>query len=423
MLLYLSIFGFFVAALLFLNSRKKFTGNYYLVGFYMINSLNSLAIYSTFFGDSAHLVAVVQINFMSVFYLAGPFMYFYVRSLVNDNPRLYKSDLWHFLPFIILTIGIIPYVFKPFAYKLDIAERLLKDGRVLFDHYNVIVPQEVNIIFRWIYYLGYFLFAGWYYWKYRTEKIHRVITSGNHKRRLDAWILVLLTTSILITSVLLWLTIDSYFSPQFHANVKDAAVLLYTMAIAYIVLNFSLFVFPEFLYGYPHSNSLKLDQALQQFTEIPERSAKREDENDAFLPESLDVEDLQTSGIDPYSTAKLKLLTNEYLRLIEKRMLVVVEQKVYLKPEFSIVSLSDYTNIPIHHLSYYLNHVLHKKFNVWRNKLRIEHALLLINQGLSESMTLAAISEACGYTSQATFITAFKQVTGTTPSHYIKAKN
>jgi AraC-like DNA-binding protein len=423
MLFYLSLFGFFVAGLLYLNSRKKFTGNYYLVGFYLINSLNSMAIYSTFFGDSAELVAIVQIHFMSVYYLAGPFMFFYVRSLVDDDPRLYKTDLWHFLPFMILTIGVIPYTLKPFEYKLDVAHRILQDGKVLFENYNVLVPQKVNIIFRWAYYLGYFVYALWYYWRNRTEKIHREITSDVHKRRLDAWILVLLSTSIIITAVLLWLTVDSYLSNQFNTNVKEAAILLYTMAIAYIVLNFSLFVFPEILYGYPHSKSSDLDADLQRLHEHQSSGIDTKG-NDVNVFEEHPAPITQTvDGIQVEPANRLKMLTEEYLRLVEKRIARAVHEDLYLKKDFSMLSLSEHTHIPIHHLSYYLNYVLHKKFNVWRNELRIAHARELIARGMLHNMTLAALSDACGYASQATFISSFKSITGTTPSGFFKSRN
>ena len=423
MLFYLSLFGFFVAGLLYLNSRKKFTGNYYLVGFYLINSLNSMAIYSTFFGDSAELVAIVQIHFMSVFYLAGPFMFFYVRSLVDDDPRLHKSDLWHFLPFIILTIGIIPYTLKPFEFKLEVAHRILQDAKALFENYNVLVPQKVNIIFRWVYYLMYFVYALWYYWMNRTEKIHREITSDGHKRRLDAWILVLLSTSIIITAVLLWLTVDSYLSSQFNSNVKEAATLLYTMAIAYIVLNFSLFIFPEILYGYPHSKSNDLDADLLKLREHQgsDIDTERMDVNDVEEQSSPLKSAVDGTQVEPAN--RLKLLTEDYLRLVEKRVARAVHEELYLKKDFSILSLSEHTDIPIHHLSYYLNHVLDKKFNVWRNELRIAHARELIARGMLQTMTLAALSDACGYSSQATFISAFKSITGSTPSGFTKSKH
>jgi AraC-like DNA-binding protein len=40
-----------------------------------------------------------------------------------------------------------------------------------------------------------------------------------------------------------------------------------------------------------------------------------------------------------------------------------------------------------------------------------------------QTLTLAALSDACGYASQATFISAFKSITGSTPSGFTKSKN
>ena len=44
-----------------------------------------------------------------------------------------------------------------------------------------------------------------------------------------------------------------------------------------------------------------------------------------------------------------------------------------------------------------------------------------MNQGEASNITLQAISLKCGFASQNTFIRAFKNATGTTPSTYLKS--
>jgi AraC-like DNA-binding protein len=53
--------------------------------------------------------------------------------------------------------------------------------------------------------------------------------------------------------------------------------------------------------------------------------------------------------------------------------------------------------------------------------LRIEEAKNLIGQGETDSFTLQSISFRCGFSSQNTFIRAFKNATGKTPSTYLKS--
>jgi AraC-like DNA-binding protein len=71
-------------------------------------------------------------------------------------------------------------------------------------------------------------------------------------------------------------------------------------------------------------------------------------------------------------------------------------------------------------LTYYFNDIKNISFSDWRNSLRVAYGLGLLRQGEASNLTLEAISVKCGFASQSTFIRAFKNVTGTTPSAYLK---
>lgn len=94
----------------------------------------------------------------------------------------------------------------------------------------------------------------------------------------------------------------------------------------------------------------------------------------------------------------------------------------YLDPEFKLGTIAAQSGFPPHHLTYYFNTILDVSFTEWRNKLRIDYAIHLLNQGHTSQLTLEAISLKSGFTAQNTFIRSFKLYTGQTPSEYMKAR-
>ena len=93
---------------------------------------------------------------------------------------------------------------------------------------------------------------------------------------------------------------------------------------------------------------------------------------------------------------------------------------MYLNTEFKIINIVFLSGIAPHHLSYYFNSVLNSSFSEWRNNLRIEYILKLIDKGDSKNKTLESLSLQSGFINQNTFIRAFKTRTGVTPSQYVK---
>jgi AraC-like DNA-binding protein len=78
------------------------------------------------------------------------------------------------------------------------------------------------------------------------------------------------------------------------------------------------------------------------------------------------------------------------------------------------------TNIPMHHLSYFFNEHMKINFNSWKNDLKITFVIEKLMEGSAEALTLDALSKQAGFGSRTSFINAFKQKTGVTPSEYLK---
>jgi AraC-like DNA-binding protein len=115
------------------------------------------------------------------------------------------------------------------------------------------------------------------------------------------------------------------------------------------------------------------------------------------------------------------LFSADYIEKIELAINDIVKNENYLETDFKLSNISSISGLPPHHLTYYFNTILELSFSDWRNKLRIEYAIQLLKDGQSNHLTLEAISTKIGFSSQSTFIRAFKLQTGKTPSEYIKS--
>ena len=165
--------------------------------------------------------------------------------------------------------------------------------------------------------------------------------------------------------------------------IKSAFFVLQLAGYAYFSLIFFLLLFPQVLYGLPVS--------------VNSNSIVSENRN-----------------------SQISLFSDEYLQEIEMKLSDYVGQLGFKDKECSLSHLTQNTQLPLHHLSYYFNQVLQIKFPEWRNRLRVEHARKLMTDGKADEMTLEALAAESGFGTRGTFIEAFKKETGLRPSEFLK---
>jgi AraC-like DNA-binding protein len=107
------------------------------------------------------------------------------------------------------------------------------------------------------------------------------------------------------------------------------------------------------------------------------------------------------------------------LQLLHEKIETYRLTKPYLNPDFSLSVMSANTDIPVHHLSYYFNEHLSINFNTWKNDHKIIYVIEQIEKGNNQLLTLDALAKQAGFVSRTTFLNAFKQKTGLTPSEYL----
>jgi AraC-like DNA-binding protein len=388
MLLYLTLAGFLISILVLINLKNSNKANIYLLFFLLINNLYALSHYATIYSHNKYFIAVMLVHFVPFYLTLGPLFYFYVRSVLKDDYRLSKQDLFHFIPAGLSLINITPHIFKGLDYKLTYAISVIENPANFVNFDYVFIPPSVNFLFRPTLAIIYVLYSSFLIYKYRINSI----SDNNQQKLIYKWLLSLISISIVLYVSFLLFSIVGFITRDYLDAVNQASYVLLTTMLGLIVLNFSLLFFPNILYGLP-----QLDYALKKQKKI----TNKEEEEERRASKSFEI-----------SEDKLQLLHNKIDNYLESLP--------YLNANFNLTMMSSETDIPVHHLSYYFNEYMKTNFNTWKNDLKINHVLELMKDGTYENLTLDALSKQAGFGSRSSFINSFKQKTGLTPSEYLQ---
>lgn len=93
-------------------------------------------------------------------------------------------------------------------------------------------------------------------------------------------------------------------------------------------------------------------------------------------------------------------------------------KKIYTNPELTLSVLAKELNIRPQLLSQFINDNLNKSFAQFINEYRIDEAKRLLKE--NTQFKIDAVGFESGFNSSSTFYSAFKKITGTTPSNYQK---
>ncbi|MEL7269858.1 MAG: helix-turn-helix domain-containing protein [Bacteroidota bacterium] len=108
-------------------------------------------------------------------------------------------------------------------------------------------------------------------------------------------------------------------------------------------------------------------------------------------------------------TADIETITQGLKVLME-------EEKIYIQPDLKLSDLASKIKVSTHTLSQFLNERLGKSFPSYINEYRIQEAKQLIQS--DHRIKLEAVAYDSGFNSKSTFNSAFKKITGVTPSKF-----
>jgi AraC-like DNA-binding protein len=385
MLLFLSILGLFLSIILLYFNAGNYKSAIYLGVFFTLVSLYSFTVWVLLYSKSVFLVSMLSASFPFLFYMIGPMLYWYVRSILTDDPRLKSRDLWHLLPMVIYIFAILPFVFTPYSLKVEVAEAIVNNAAFLQEYHFTVLADILSVkavyLSRPLLVLGYTIWsAGLFIW-YKINKRDSMVFPKQHF--MSDWLFILLgfLLILVLSHCLLLLKPDNVFSAFNIFQVLSG--------IGLVGLLVSPFLFPDILYGLPR---------------LPESGINsRSDLREKFQVQG--VAKKHASGFE-----------SDYLTLIGKKADSVMQEcQPFLKQDCNLEKVSRLLGIPVHHLGYYFREVKKQPFTDYRNEWRVEYAKKLIMGGLADFMTLEAIGLLSGFSNRNTFFTAFKKSEGISP--------
>lgn len=404
---YICLTGLFLPLVIFFFNKGYRTANQYLGAFFFFASLFVLENFYFFFGKSIPKIAFFTTTH-AFYYLIGPFAFFYTRSILRDNTKLSKTDYLHFAIFVVSFIGYTPYYFSSWDYKIVVAQNMYGNSWNLSQfHTNFLIPHKVDQVFN-VLQTYFYSFALWYLIVH-YKKARKSIFNTKQYKLIQNWLYifaafyVIITINFTIAMANIWI----YDDKAIFLNRAGSA--LFFASIVYVALNMVIMFFPHIMYGLPMDLVLqRQDSALGNIVNNKTSFGVKEA---AFF--------VQDKTIKANIKSELLLFTPDYIDSIEAILQSVIDRKIYLSPEFSLSQISVESSIPAHHLTYFFNDIKISSFTQWRNSLRVEHALKLMQLGDSKKYTLQSIALDCGFTSQNTFNRAFKSITSFTPREYL----
>lgn len=307
-------------------------------------------------------------------FLIGPLMYFYFRSLTNRDFHFKKRDLRHFIPAII-DMGIMMFVFTS-----DVIINHWLRGEIFPYHYGtqgrlrmggIPVLDEIMTIGAIISLLIYFFITIKLYRRYRNYYINDHFS--DIAKVSFTWLRNFLYA--VLAAVLIWLIF--LLVDQFGAKPLD-----------YVQFWYSYFAWGIIIYYLSISGYYTRPEASLQLQFEPEKNSeiKTEEPIDADL--------------------KAKLLQT------------MQQQRPYLQPELTLNDLATELDLSPNVLSRIINAGFDKNFNDFINTYRVD----TVKQKLLDSdfahLSLLGIAFECGFNSKATFNRAFRKHAGVSPSEF-----
>ena len=387
----ISMFGLFVCLLLLINIKQTNRVNIYLIFFLVLINLFNVIQYCTMFSNNKYLAAICLVHFQPIIVLTGPVLYFYVRGVLKDDAQLSKKDWIHFVPFLLYLINVSRYYFYSLDYKLAFAESVIQHREIMLNFDPVLFSGNISYIFRSLLVLTYTTSAAIMVYKHFKNDIR----SHFQNALIFRWLTAFISFNYIMNISIFYYVGQLLYNWNLNGSITVVpwGAFLFGL-IALITLNLIIFFFPDILYGLP-----RMDYRISKQKQIVF-------DHDLNASVSKSVKDFEISI--------------EKLELIAEKLKEYAITNPFINPAFNLTTVSNYTKIPKHHISYFFKVYLNTDFIEWKNNARVDYVIQLVNSGEAENLTLDAVSKMAGFVSRSTFINAFKQKTGMTPSEFFQ---
>lgn len=358
-LLIFGIIQVFVFSGLLISKKERNTSDLIMITWLLSFAVHSFLILVNA-NTSSLILQVIPINFTLLY---GPFLWLYVKEIMEKDKCLNNQKMLHFVPFIIFIILSIIF------YKSNILLKLLAfSGLVSGILYCILTYKQLNT---------------------HTKQIVNNF-SNIEKINLD-WIKKMLWgLTVIWIGVFFVVFISRFLSVKLPMNWFFMFIPLLISYLGYYGLK------QQIISVKPTIELSKKESASQQ--KQPTYKAQQ-----TYKKSGLQKQDM----FSIYNTLENLMQT----------------QQLYLQPTLSLKELSEKSNIPQHHITQTLNNYASVNFYDYINAYRIATFKQKIQQGEAENFSLLGIALDCGFNSKSSFNRIFKNSTGKSPSEYKKSIN
>lgn len=307
-----------------------------------------------------------------------PLFYLYFKKIVQIHAVFKKRDSLHFLAPIIITTFI--------AFK---------------NYFNVeFYTTVVGICFVFslalsvVYAIVCYRFLRKNVWSRSSD----ILVINQQNKLIKQWTKIIFALSILMFGRFLF-NVAMNNDLLWFKNQKDY---LWISAIGWMVIYVKMLIYPEILYGY---------DIFQKKINDYKRSAIVF--NHIWIENSKQVVNIQDAALKE----KIVDSIQNYIISIE---LLAINTDLFLKDDFTINDLVNKLNVPKSHVVYLFKYHCTISFVDFKKIIRVQKAVLLIEEGFLKSNTLESLAVRTGFSSYSPFFKSFKSITGMSPKDYLK---
>lgn len=369
------------ALLLLTIKREHYIRNVFLAFFLLQQAAIPLDILISFGAEFRHVAIEWSPNLFYVFgfgyWLEGPLLLWYTRSLIYKNYRLRVTDIIYLMPFI-LYVG---YQLI-FYYSLDVS-----DKKVIQQEYDLhLAPQIMNYVtlFRELFRVALGVICLIEIKRY-TQHIH---TNFSDIDKIDlTWLKILVTGFLAIRTWAVIVAAMIILSISFGIKTDFETMGLLGNYITFLLVSVLIF------FGLGHSSVFEgLEQRGNNDPEPIKDEQEPENQKDKIKPE-----------------------------LIEQVGRYMEAEKPFLTPALTLEKLAGQMRLQPRLLSNIINRHFDCNFFEFINSYRVEEAKRMLADQKHSDKTMLDIMLDVGFNSKATFNTLFKKKVGMTPSEYRKS--
>ncbi len=366
--LIISIFGLILAISLFTKKSVNRNSTFFLGLFYIIYSIYALQTY-IIIGGLLLEYSWFYVWPLPIYNLIAVPIFFYFLTLIKDEFVWRWKYLILFVPFIIGVIDVSNIYTQPQAvYDTIISnahERPAERFDVRYGFLNINQHYTMRHLWQALSLISLLPLLRNFIRNLFKEK----------DRKLIIWVIGLYVLLILMSLLMITFGLERMLNSDFLGSSRAT---LRTVNLVFYLVLFAIGIipiyFPFVLYGYPRTIKSKSGLKVSQ-------------NSDEELKFGLDTE------------------------VLESKLGLLKEQGLFSKQGFNLTQCAQGLEIPVHHLSYFLNRYHGVSFSEYRNKMRIENAKTLINQGYLKLNTMEALAQQSGFANRSSFSKTFKKFT------------